>query len=114
VNADRNLLFGILAFQINFIDRQALLAAFDRWTTDKSKSIGEILVELSHLDESRRQLLDALVAEHVKQHGDDAEKSLAAISSLSSEGRSNFEEELVGVARWRKRKFTDAATTSVA
>jgi hypothetical protein len=27
MNADRNLLFGILAFQNNFIDRQALLAA---------------------------------------------------------------------------------------
>ena len=25
----RNLLFGLLAFQLNFIDRPALLAAFD-------------------------------------------------------------------------------------
>ena len=25
----RNLLFGLLAFQLNFIDRRALLAAFD-------------------------------------------------------------------------------------
>ena len=33
----RNLLFGLLAFQLNFIDRRALLAAFDAWTTDKSR-----------------------------------------------------------------------------
>ena len=31
-SAERNLLFGILAFQLNFIDRSALLVAFDRWS----------------------------------------------------------------------------------
>ncbi|HUY33204.1 MAG TPA: SUMF1/EgtB/PvdO family nonheme iron enzyme [Pirellulales bacterium] len=84
MNADRNLLFGILAFQLSFIDRRALLAAFDQWTADKNKPLGEILVELGDLDVSRRQLLDALVAEHIKLHGGDAEKSLAAVSSLGS------------------------------
>jgi hypothetical protein len=42
MNTDRNLLFGILAFQLNFIDRQAFLAAFDRWTTPKSKPIADL------------------------------------------------------------------------
>ncbi|HUY34672.1 MAG TPA: SUMF1/EgtB/PvdO family nonheme iron enzyme [Pirellulales bacterium] len=84
MNAARNLLFGILAFQNSFIDRRALLAAFDQWTSDKNKPLGEILVELGNLDVSRRQLLDALVAEHLKQHGNDAEKSLAAVSSVGS------------------------------
>ena len=34
--ADRNLLFGLLAFQNNLIDRHALLDAFDRWVQDRS------------------------------------------------------------------------------
>ena len=36
------------------------------------------------LDEARRALLEALVAEHLKQHGGDAELSLGAISSLGA------------------------------
>jgi len=84
MNADRNLLFGILAFQNNFIDRQALLTAFDRWTTDKSRLLADILVELGALNAEFRQLLDGLVAAHIKQHGNDAEKSLASVSSVGS------------------------------
>jgi hypothetical protein len=43
MNADRNLLFGILAFQLNFIDRQVLLTAFDPWTAMIPRA-----AELSH------------------------------------------------------------------
>ncbi|HVC95160.1 MAG TPA: tetratricopeptide repeat protein [Pirellulales bacterium] len=84
MTTDHNLLFGVLAFQLDFIDRRALLAAFNRWTADKNRPLGEILVELGDLDASQRQLLDALVAEHVIQHGGDAKRSLAAVSSLGS------------------------------
>src|SRR5258708_7784893 len=69
MSADRNLLFGVLALQNNFIDRHALVAAFERWLADKSRTLGEILVELGNLDTARRELLDVLVVEHLKQHG---------------------------------------------
>ncbi len=36
------------------------------------------------LDEPRRRLLDALVAEHLRQHGGDTEASLGAVSSLGT------------------------------
>jgi hypothetical protein len=84
MNADRNLLFGILAFQNNFIDRQALLAAFDRWTGDKNRPLGDLLLEHGDLTGDEHALLDALVAKHVERHGGDPEKSLAAVSSLGS------------------------------
>ena len=45
VDASRNLLFGLLALQNNFIDRDALLDAFNRWVHDKVHPLGEILVE---------------------------------------------------------------------
>jgi hypothetical protein len=35
VDADRNLLFGLLALQNNFIDRDGLLDAFSRWVHDR-------------------------------------------------------------------------------
>ncbi|MFO0953812.1 MAG: hypothetical protein U0835_22185 [Isosphaeraceae bacterium] len=39
------LLFGLLAFQNGFIDRDALLTAFNAWLADRSKSIGQNLVD---------------------------------------------------------------------
>ncbi|MFO0954892.1 MAG: hypothetical protein U0835_27760, partial [Isosphaeraceae bacterium] len=75
------LLFGLLAFQNGFIDRDALLTAFNAWLADRSKSIGQNLVDRGVLAASRLALLDALVVEHLKLHGDDPEKSLAALGS---------------------------------
>ena len=43
--ADRNLLFGILALQMDFITRDALIAAMNAWVLDKAKSLAQILVD---------------------------------------------------------------------
>src|SRR5262249_57605963 len=78
----RNLLFGILALQNNFIGRDDLLAAFNSWDADKSRPLAQFLVDRGALDQARRALLEALVAEHLKQHGGDPEASLPALTSL--------------------------------
>ena len=80
-DANHNLLFGIIALQVNFIDRHALVAAFDRWRSEKSRPLGAILVEMGALDADGRQLLDSLVAKHLRLHEGQAEKSLAAVAS---------------------------------
>jgi len=77
-----NLLFGLLALQNNFIDREGLLAAFNVWVADKSRPIGQILVNRGLLKHDRLALLEPLVQEHLKQNGDDAERSLAMLSSI--------------------------------
>ncbi len=82
--ADRNLLFGILAMQMDFITREQLIAAMQAWVFDKTKPLGEILVAQKALAADNRQLLEALVQKHLAQHGNDAEKSLAAVSSVAS------------------------------
>jgi hypothetical protein len=41
--ADRNLLFGILALQMDFIDRDALVEAMNAWVLDKTRPLGQIL-----------------------------------------------------------------------
>src|SRR5208337_2938378 len=82
--AGRNLLFGVLALQNDFISRDDLLAAFAVWVADKARPLGQILVDRGALDDARRALLEALVGEHLKRHGDDPVASLAAVSSLGS------------------------------
>src|SRR5262245_62063436 len=66
--ADRNLLFGILALQMDFITRDALVAAMNAWVLEKSKPLGQILVERGDLDAVNRALLEPLVEAHIRQH----------------------------------------------
>src|SRR4029077_8422003 len=65
-----NLLFGMLALQTNFINRAALVAAFDAWVNDKSRSRGTILVDQGAIDSECRDLLSGLVRRHIQLHGD--------------------------------------------
>ena len=83
-HAGLNLLFGVLALQNDFIDREQLLAAFSTWVTDKARPLARILEDRGALDEARRVLLEALVGEHLKRHGGETEASLASVSSLGS------------------------------
>jgi WD40 repeat protein/serine/threonine protein kinase len=78
--ADRNLLFGILALQMDFIGRDALIAAMNAWVLDKSKPLGQILVEQGALDAGNRAWLEGGVERHLERHGDNPERSLAAIA----------------------------------
>lgn len=81
-NCDLNLLFGVLALQLNFITREALVSAMDKWILARDRPLGELLQASGELDAERRQLLDALVQEHLRQHAGDARQSLAAMSSI--------------------------------
>jgi serine/threonine protein kinase len=79
MNTDRNLLFGFLPLQMDFIGCEALVAAIHAWVLDKDKPLGQILQEQGQLTPSRRQALEVLVQEHLEAHHDDLEQSLAAI-----------------------------------
>ncbi len=79
VSAAESLLFGLLALQNNFIDRNGLLAAFNDWVTDKTKPLGQILLDRGTLSPARYAVLEQLVQEHIAQHGCDPERSLAEL-----------------------------------
>ena len=49
-DADRNLLFGILALQNGLIGQVELVAAFQSWTMDKGRSLADHLVGRGDLD----------------------------------------------------------------
>ena len=64
-DTDRGLLLGLLALQNNFVDRDALLEAFTAWVADKSRPLGQILLQRGALDADTHALLDALVRKHL-------------------------------------------------
>ncbi len=82
--SDRNLLFGVLALQMDFIRRDALIAAMQAWVFDKAKPLGQVLVEQGGLSATARDGLEAVVQMHVEMHDGDPEKSLASVSSVGS------------------------------
>jgi serine/threonine protein kinase len=82
VDADRNLLLGILAQQMDFVPRDALFEAMNAWIIRKETPLGALLVERGDLAKSRRELLEALVEEHIRAHGGDPARSLQALSSV--------------------------------
>jgi serine/threonine protein kinase len=61
---DRNLIFGLLAHQMDFINRDQLLSAMSAWMLRKDRAIGEIMVEQGSLDSGTVSLLEALVDKH--------------------------------------------------
>lgn len=81
--SDRNLLFGILALQNDFITRDQLVEAMNAWVLAKQQSLGDLLRERGSLGYKEYALIEALVARQLARHGGDAEKSLQAISSVS-------------------------------
>ena len=80
-SADRSLLFGILAWQNGFIATEPLLTAIRTWLHEKSKQLGEVLVQQGDLSAQQRALLEQLIDARVLQDGGDAGQSLANLSS---------------------------------
>ena len=83
-SSDRNLLFGVLALQMDFITRDALIEAMGVWATAKARPIGQVLVDRGALDPADRSLLEPMVDRHVQRHGGDPHRSLGALSSIGS------------------------------
>jgi len=75
--ADRNLLFGVLALKLDLIDRDQLVAAMNEWATDKSKSLGDILVARTDITDKDLSALETLVASHLSKHDNQPQRCLA-------------------------------------
>jgi serine/threonine-protein kinase len=86
-DADRDLLFGLLALQNGLINQGELVAAFQAWTLDKAKPLADHLVDRGTIDADDRSAVESMVDRHLKKHGGDAEQSLASVPA----GRSTRE-----------------------
>jgi serine/threonine protein kinase/WD40 repeat protein len=82
--ADANLLFGVLALQMDFVGRDQLIAGMQAWVNEKGLSLGDHLVRLGAMKPQRRRLLEPLVAEHIRQHKGEPAQSLAAVESVGA------------------------------
>jgi tetratricopeptide (TPR) repeat protein/tRNA A-37 threonylcarbamoyl transferase component Bud32 len=93
VGADRNLLFGILALQLEFISKEALIAGLHAWVLAKHKSLGQILREHGALERGDHAVLEAVVRKHLQRHDDDPLRSMAGLPTPKE-----VRQELSGIA----------------
>jgi eukaryotic-like serine/threonine-protein kinase len=78
-DAPRDLLFGLLALQTGLVSRDQLVLAFGLWTGAKGRPLADLLTQQGALSSEHRPLIDALADAHLKLHGGDPERSLAAL-----------------------------------
>lgn len=84
--SDRELLYGILATQMGLVAREALVAGIRARTAGEAGLLGEILLRQRAFSSKTKQLIDALVEQHLALHDNDTARSLASLSTVGSLG----------------------------
>src|SRR5438067_1502852 len=77
---DRNLLFGVLALQLELIDDGKFAQACSAWATRKNVPLATVLQDLGWLTDDDRREVERLIERKLKKHGGDARRSLAAVA----------------------------------
>ncbi|MEM8678848.1 MAG: serine/threonine-protein kinase [Planctomycetota bacterium] len=75
----RELLFGLMALQNGLISSDQLVAAFAKWTSDKSASLDKILIADGAVGPAVCDALHQMVRLHVDRHQGDVSKSLSSL-----------------------------------
>lgn len=81
---DRNVLFGVTAWQMGLVDRETVMSAMYAWMTDKSQSLPDVLEKSGKLSADDRRRLEELVELQARKFGGDAGRTLAGLSSVES------------------------------
>ena len=69
MSIDKNLLFGLVAYQNGYISQQQFFQAGDAWNKDPRKDLGEILVEMKFLEELERFNLQGIIEDRLRRLG---------------------------------------------
>ena len=99
---DANLLFAILAVQLDFIQSEHLIQAANQWMLDKKQLVGDILVRNGHLSQEDREFVDLIVQKHTHRTGS-VEKSITSVGhkfGISSIGTAAATTAPENISQW--------------
>lgn len=68
-NTDKNLLFGLIAFQNGYITMEQFMEAGAVWNKDPNRELAEILVEKKHLDDVERYNIQGILEDRLRRLG---------------------------------------------
>jgi eukaryotic-like serine/threonine-protein kinase len=77
-DTDRNLLFGVLAMQLDLIDARQFADACSAWSLRKQTSLADVLAEHGWLAPADRDQVEKLLERKLKKHGGNVRASLGA------------------------------------
>ncbi len=80
LSPDRNLLFGVLALQLEFIDERQFAQACSAWAARKDAPLADVLKEFGWLKDDERREVERVVERKLKKHGGDVRRSLAEVA----------------------------------
>ncbi|MEX0818366.1 MAG: protein kinase, partial [Pirellulaceae bacterium] len=105
MDTDRNLLFGILALQLEYVDSSQFTEACAAWAVARHKTLAEILVERGWMTTDGSAEVEQLVARRVEKHAGDVHKSLVLEATgempLSLDHTAQFEDRVDGSGKSR-------------
>ncbi|MBI2920754.1 MAG: SUMF1/EgtB/PvdO family nonheme iron enzyme [Planctomycetes bacterium] len=81
MSRESDLLFGLLALQMNFVSKEQLLECAAVWMNDRSRDLGKLFLERGFLKDFQRAAVRAMVEAQLRSNGGDAERSLAGLAS---------------------------------
>lgn len=81
MNTDQNLLFGVLALQLEFIDVQQFAEVCCAWAGGKEKRVAELLVERGRISAEDRDQVQGLLERKVRRREGDVRQALSDLAS---------------------------------
>lgn len=121
LRVDRNLFFAILALQMDFISRDALVAGIKAWMLDRSRPLCDVFVEHGALNGAEQALLNAVVEGQLAADPEEFRKSVGALDvlvlverDLGRIGDADIEAGIAALVAMRKSVGTEAPTLAPA
>src|SRR4051812_28809674 len=85
-NADRNLLFGVLALQADLIDAERFAEACSAWAARKSTPLADLMAERGWITAEERAHVEFLLDRKLRKHAGDAHQSLMEVAGAEVQG----------------------------
>ncbi len=101
---DRNLLFGVLALQADFLDARQFAEACSAWASHKETSLADVLVERGWMTPDDRDAVQKLLERKLKKHRGSARSGLAELTT------DQVRDSLAGLADPGVRQALDGTT----
>src|SRR3954453_22336285 len=83
MDADRNLLFGVLALQLDLIDSPRFAEACAAWAARKDQPLGDLLVERGWITATDREEGNRVMGRKLEKAGGDARNLLGTIADAT-------------------------------
>src|SRR5262245_53202267 len=114
MDTDRNLLFGVLALQVDLIDVDRFVKACTWWTARKDIPLPSLLIELGWITPTDKEDVERLLERKLKKYGGDAMAGLADVPdhirrSLASLQDDDIQRSLAGLPESSDLRAVEAA-----